>query len=293
MSITANMVKELRERTGAGMMECKKALQEVNGDIEAAITEMRKKGQAKAAKRAGKIAAEGVIVIKSSDDAKQAVIVEINSETDFVSRGDDFQQFASQLAARALESGETENDAVLALPAEADGSQTLEQIRQELSARLGENIQLRRIKRIEAAYIGTYRHGDRIGVLVALDKAEAELAKDLAMHIAAANPQSIDADRLDSALIAREREVFSAQAAESGKPANIVEKMVEGRIGKFIKEVCLLEQAFVKQPDQTVAALLKTQAANVLDFARFEVGEGIEKAEVDFAEEVRAQAEGN
>ena len=294
MSITASMVKELRERTGAGMMECKKALQETNGDMEAAITAMRKGGQAKAAKRAGKIAAEGAIVIRSSDDNKKAYILEVNSETDFVARDTNFKEFSSLLAQRALDTDVSNAKILLEAAASDDNEQTLEQLRQELIVKIGENIQLRRVAHLESnGMVGAYKHGDRIGVIVSLDADKPELAKDVAMHIAATNPQAVDADNVSKAVIEKEREIFSAQAKESGKPDNIIEKMITGRIAKFLKEVCLVDQPFVKNPDQTVGDLLKAENANVIGFVRFEVGEGIEKQTQDFAEEVKAQIQGS
>ncbi len=294
MSITASMVKDLRERTGEGMMECKRALQEANGDIEAAITTMRKRGQAKAAKRAGKIAAEGVIVIQLSKDNNKAYMVEVNSETDFVARDSGFKQFAATVAQRGLETEAPDSQALLGSPVSEGDAQTLEQLRQDLIVRIGENIQLRRVALLSSTkMVGAYKHGDRIGVLVSIDQDNAELAKDIAMHVAATNPQAIDVDSVPADIIEREREIFSAQAKESGKPDNIIEKMVTGRIAKFMKKVCLVSQPFVKNPDQTVGDLLKACNANVTGFVRFEVGEGIEKQTQDFAEEVKAQVQGS
>jgi len=292
MAITASMVKELRERTGAGMMECKKALQAANGDMETAITEMRKRGQAKAAKRATKVAAEGAVLIEISDDKKTGSMIEVNCETDFVARDENFTGFAKVLAQKALASKETEVDALMAQT--NDAGETFEHARQELVTKIGENIKLRRIASLESTgIVGSYNHGARIGVLVAISKDNDALAKDVAMHIAASNPQAIDENGVDAELIAKEKEIFAAQAAESGKPADIIEKMVTGRIAKYLKEICLVSQPFVKNPDQTVGALLKESEAEVLAFVRFEVGEGIEKEEVDFAEEVKAQVQGS
>ena len=294
MSITASMVKELRERTGAGMMECKKALQETNGDIEAAITAMRKSGQAKAAKRAGKIAAEGGIVIRSSDDNKKSYMIEVNSETDFVARDTNFKEFTNLLAQRAIETGASDVQTLLDASASDGNEQTLEQLRQELIVKIGENIQVRRVAHLESkGIVGAYKHGDRIGVIISLDADKPELAKNIAMHIAATNPQAVDADKVSKDVIEKEREIFSAQAKESGKPDNIIEKMITGRVAKFLKEVCLVDQSFVKNPDQTVGALLKAEGVNVLGFVRFEVGEGIEKQTQDFAQEVKAQIQGS
>lgn len=292
MTITASMVKELRERSGAGMMECKKALEASKGDIEAAIDALRASGQAKAAKRAGKIAAEGTIVIRLDDQQRNACIVEVNCETDFVSRSEHFLEFAQAVAARGLQAGAKTVEELLQKPYGA-GNQSIEQARQELIAKIGENVQVRRLKSVHSdGFIGSYLHGNRIGVLVAISRHEPELARDLAMHIAATNPQAIDANQVPADLINREREIFITQSKESGKPDNIIEKMVSGRIAKFLKEICLIDQPFVKDADQTVGALLKARQAQVTDFVRFEVGEGIEKQTQDFAEEVRSQLKG-
>ena len=293
MTITAAMVKELRERTGAGMMECKKALAETNGDMETAIQEMRKRGQAKAAKRAGRIAAEGIITLAATKDNKQAFIIEVNSETDFVARDANFQAFAATLVQNGLEAGIDTLEKLLALPG-ARGEASFEDARQELINKIGENIKVRRVARlVSEGIVGTYKHGERIGVLVAIDKENPELAKDVAMHIAATSPQAIDENALSADVLAKEKEVFVAQAKESGKPDDIIEKMVQGRLAKFKKEVCLVSQPFVKDPDQTIADLLKKNDAKVISFVRFEVGEGIEKETVDFAEEVKAQVKGS
>lgn len=283
-AITASMVKDLRERTGAGMMECKKALVEANGDVDEAVTILRKRGIAKAAKRAGKVAAEGVVITRVSEDNKAAVIVEINCETDFVGRDENFLGFANMVAEKALS----------AESADVMSMTDVEEQRQQLVHKLGENIQIRRAELIEATgCVAAYNHGSRIGVLVALDKDNETLGKDVAMHVAAMNPQSVDESDLDPALIAKERDIFSEQARQSGKPDNIVEKMVEGRIAKFKKEVCLVHQPFVRNPDQTIGQLLTAGDASILAMERFEVGEGIEKEVVDFAEEVRAQVQGD
>lgn len=285
MSITALQVQELRKRTGAGMMECKKALVETQGDIDAAIDAMRKSGQVKAAKRAGRIAAEGVIKVAVSSDKRTAVMIEVNSETDFVARDASFKAFADQAIQHALAS---KVDTVEALMQQTANGSTLDDSRQELVHKIGENIQVRRIHWVKAeGIIGAYLHGDRIGVLVALDKENETLAKDIAMHIAASKPESISETDVPAALIEKEKEIFRAQAKESGKPDNIIEKMIEGRIRKYFEEICLVGQPFVKNPDQTVGELLKANGAKVTAFIRFEVGEGIEKEVVDFAEEVK------
>lgn len=288
-TITANMVKELRERSGAGMMECKKALEEANGDIEEALDKLRTRGQAKAAKSAGRIAAEGLVVARVDAEQRLGCIVEINCETDFVSRSEHFIEFAQAVVTRTLQARVKDMNALLELPLVA-GGKSIEASRQDLIAKIGENIQVRRVKLVQAdGIVGSYLHGNRIGVLVALTKREPDLARDLAMHIAASNPQAIDASKVPAELITRERDIFTAQSKESGKPDNIIEKMVSGRIAKFLKEICLVDQAFVKDNDQIVGDLLKASGAQVTDFVRFEVGEGIEKQVQDFAEEVRSQ----
>lgn len=288
MAITAALVKELRERTGAGMMECKKFLTETNGDIEAAIETMRKAGMAKADKKAGRVAAEGLAKIKASDDNKNAIIVEVNSETDFVTKGDDFIEFVDSIADCVLANKPADIDTLLTLPL-ASGT-TVEDTRKELIAKIGENMSVRRFEVIENAdVIGTYQHGERIGVMVELEGGDVTLGKDIAMHIAASRPVCVAEADVPKEALDKEREIFSAQAAESGKPENIIEKMVEGRIKKFLKEVTLLGQPFVKDPDQTVEQLLKSNNATVKRFVRFEVGEGIEKKEENFADEVMAQ----
>ncbi|MCW8901947.1 MAG: translation elongation factor Ts [Gammaproteobacteria bacterium] len=288
MAITAALVKELRERTGAGMMECKKFLTETDGDIEAAIETMRKEGMAKADKKAGRVAAEGLAKIKSSDDNKNAIIVEVNSETDFVTKGDDFIEFVDAIADCILANKPADLETLLTLPL-ASGT-TVEDRRKELIAKIGENMSVRRFEMIENAdVIGTYQHGERIAVMVELEGGDAALGKDIAMHIAASCPVCVAESEVPREALEKEREIFSAQAAESGKPADIIEKMVEGRIKKFLKEVTLLGQPFVKNPDQTVEQLLKEKNATVKRFIRFEVGEGIEKKEENFADEVMAQ----
>lgn len=292
MTITASLVKELRERTGAGMMECKKALEAANGDIEAAIEAMRISGQTKAAKKAGRIAAEGVVVVEVSADAKFAVMVEVNCETDFVARDHSFLGFAANVAKCALSSQAKDLDALLQTNYEA--GKTVAQAREDIVAKLGENINVRRMATLSASgIVGTYVHSNsRIGVMVALTAANAEVGKDVAMHIAASKPTAIKAEDLPQDLIAKEKEIYLAQVKDSGKPAAILEKMVSGRLQKFISESTLLTQPFVKNPDITVGALVKQAGADITAFVRFEVGEGIEKKETDFAAEVMAQVEG-
>lgn len=290
--ITAAMVRDLREMTQAGMMDCKKALVEADGDMSVASDLLRKKSGAKASKAATRIAAEGVIRLALSEDQKCAVMLELNSETDFVARDTHFVTFAEQLAARALAENCQTVEAVLAMAVEAGDDKTFEHRRQELVAKLGENIQLRRVVAMQAdGGIGSYVHGDRLGTLVALNKSNADLAKDLAMHITASNPQAIAEGDMDANVVAKEREIYTAQAQESGKPDNIIAKMVEGRVNKFLQENCLVSQPFVKDPDQKIADLLKVDGITVTGFVRYELGEGIEKKSVDFAEEVRAQLE--
>jgi len=281
--ITASLVKELRDRTGLGMMECKKALVESNGDVETAIDNMRKSGQAKAAKKAGNIAADGAIIVAT--DGKASILLEVNSQTDFVARDANFTAFANKVAAVALAARETD---VAKIGALSYDSQTVEEARIALVQKIGENIQVRRAQLVEGALLASYTHGLKIGVVVAMEGGNEELARDVAMHIAAAKPEAIAPEDVPAAIVAKEREIAEAKAAESGKPANIVEKMVEGAVKKFLTEVSLLEQAFVKDPDTKVGALLAKSAAKVTRFVRLEVGEGIEKKEVDFAAEVAA-----
>ena len=289
MTVSAAMVMKLRERTGAGMMECKKFLVAAEGDIELAITEMRKSGQAKADKKADRIAAEGVIVILRSTDGRKAVMLEINSETDFVARDESFMKFSDQVAQTALSTGVKTIEA-LSLATVAGSNLTVEQCRQELVAKIGENIKLRRMEVVSCdGVIGSYSHGARIGVLVALNKGDEALAKDIAMHIAASRPQVVSGDQVSASAIEIEREIFTAQARETGKPQDIIDKMIGGRISKFVDEVSLVGQPYVKDPNKKVGQLLKEKQAEVLSFTRFEVGEGIEKKEDNFVEEVMAQ----
>ncbi|MEX2124142.1 MAG: translation elongation factor Ts [Woeseia sp.] len=288
MGISASMVKELRERTGAGMMECKKALVETDGDMDAAVETLRKSGQAKADKKSSRVAADGRIVIAA--DGKRAAMVEINSETDFVAKDDNFVTFAEAVARAALRSGAAEVSALLSETLQ--GGATVEAARTELVAKVGENISVRRVAVIAAAdHLGTYTHshGARIGVLVALRRGSEELARDIAMHIAAINPAYLDAAAVPDEALERERRIFAEQARESGKPADIVEKMVTGRVARYLKEITLLGQPFAKDPDLTVGQLLNDAGAEVTGFLRFEVGEGIAKKQENFAEEVMAQ----
>lgn len=288
-NITASMVKELRERTGLGMMDCKKALSEADGDMDKAIEDLRKASGLKAAKKASRVAAEGVVLTKVAEDGNYGVIVEINSETDFVARDDNFLAFAEQALDQAFANKDADVAAIL------EGG--LESTREALVQKIGENINLRRIERLgfddaNAGIVESYVHGSRIGVLIALKGGDEALARDIAMHIAAVNPMCIRAEDVPEDVLAKESEIYSAQARESGKPEEIIEKMISGRLKKFIAEVSLTEQAFVKDPDSKVGDLLKEAGADIVNFIRFEVGEGIEKEEVDFAQEVAAQANG-
>ena len=289
MSITASMVKELRERTGAGMMECKKALVEANGDLDAAAEALRKAGAAKADKKAGRVAADGRVVIQK--DGTKAAIIEVNSETDFVAKDENFGAFADAIAALVLATGETDV-AALASQDIGDG-RTVETARTELIQKVGENISVRRAQIVEASGpIGAYTHGARIGAIVALEGGDEDLARDVAMHVAAINPVCIDESGVPAETLATEKRIFTEQAEASGKPAEIIEKMVTGRVAKFLKEITLVGQPFVKDPDTTVGKLLKGAGAEAASFVRFEVGEGIEKKEDNFVEEVMAQVQG-
>ena len=288
MSISASMVKELRERTGAGMMECKKALVESSGDMDEAVEILRKSGQAKADKKSSRVAADGRVVIKAN--GSKAAMIEINSETDFVAKDEHFVAYAEAVADAVLSGGAADVEA-LAAEKLADG-RTVEAARTELVAKVGENISVRRFERLEAAdHLGEYAHGGRIGAIVSLAGGNADLARDIAMHVAASNPVCVDEGGVPADLLERERRIFAEQAAESGKPPEIVEKMVTGRVAKYLKEVTLVGQPFVKDPDVTVGKLLKSAGAEVTGFVRFEVGEGIEKKKENFAEEVAKQIE--
>ncbi len=292
--ISAALVRELRDRTSAGMMECKKALVASNGDIDAAVEELRKSGIAKAGKKAGRIAAEGAVAIAISSDNKRAVLIEVNSETDFVARDENFTGFVKAAVDTALQGKLSDTDA-LAAAAIASQGKTVEEARLELVTKVGENVQIRRLQATsdQAAYVGSYIHGNRIGVVVELDVANEELARDVAMHIAASRPIVVSPDKVPQDLIDKENEIFAAQAATSGKPQEIIDKMVVGRLKKFLDEVSLTGQPFVKDPDMSVGTLLAKHKAKVLAFYRYEVGEGIEKVVEDFKEAVMSQAQGN
>ncbi len=290
MSITAGMVKELRERTGSGMMECKKSLVEANGDMELAIENMRKSGLAKADKKSGRVAAEGMIALKASDDGKSIVMLEVNSETDFVVKSEDFQGFVKEvvdsLLTTSVDGNEQLHEMVLA------NGDSVETTRRALIAKVGENITVRRFAKyvnVDGG-VASYLHGGKIAVIVETGKIDAELGKDVAMHIAASNPACVSADQVDDAVIQKEKDIFTAQAIESGKKPEIVEKMIVGRIKKFLSEITLEGQSFIKDDKMTVSELVKSKDNSVIRFTRYEVGEGIEKEEIDFAAEVMAQA---
>lgn len=285
--MSASQVKELRERTGLGLLECKKALAAANGDIETAIEELRKSSGMKAAKKAGRTAADGVVATRIAEDGSYGVTVEVNSETDFVARDESFLAFVGQVVDKAFNERATDIEAL------AGGE--IEERRQALVQKIGENISVRRVALIAAdtGVVGGYVHGNnRIAVLVEMKGGDQDLARDVAMHVAAVNPQVVSPEHMPEELIAKEREIFTAQAQESGKPPEIIEKMIDGRIRKYLSENSLTEQPFVKDPDVTVGKLVKGAGAEIVSFSRFEVGEGIEVSKVDFADEVAAQLKG-
>ena len=291
MAVTASMVKELRERTGAGMMECKKALVETNGDLEAALDHLRKSGLAQADKKASRIAADGQVILAANADNSEAVMVEINCETDFVAKDENFLAFATAVANNALAGDSTDVDALMTT--DFNGA-SLEVARQALVSKIGENVQVRRVFRLNSSdNIGAYVHGGRIGVLVELEGGNDEVARDVAMHVAALNPAYIDMDDVPAEVLEKEKQCLIAQAADSGKPAEIIEKMVSGRMRKHLAAITLLGQDFVKDGDVTVAKLLEQHGAQVKGFTRLAVGEGIEKKEENFADEVMQQVKGD
>ncbi len=290
MAVTASMVKELRERTGAGMMECKKALVETNGDMDAAIEHLRKSGLAQADKKASRIAADGRIALATREDNSEVVMVEINCETDFVAKDENFLAFTDAVASNALTA--TSDDVAALMATDFDGS-SLEVARQALVTKIGENIQVRRMARMTGCdNIGAYIHGGHIGVMVDLEGGNEEVARDIAMHIAALNPAYIDVDDVPADVLEKEKQFLISQAADSGKPADIIEKMVSGRMRKHLSTITLLGQDFVKDGDITVAKLLKQNDAKVKSFNRLMVGEGIEKKVDNFADEVMQQVKG-
>lgn len=290
--ITADMVKTLRERTDAGMMECKKALQESNGDMEKAVEIIAKAGHRKADKKADRTAAEGIVVCKLSADGKEGVMVEINCETDFVARDENFKQFSDKVGELALNHKVASLDELKAL-SYADGL-TVEEARKALIAKIGENINLRRVQAAStsAGRIGAYSHGTKIGVLVVMEGGSVELAKDMAMHVAASRPQCVHVNEVPADIVEKETRIATERAAASGKPAAILEKIVSGQVQKYLNEICLMGQAFVKDLDQTVEKVLKANQATIKSFHRFEVGEGIEVQKLNFQEEVMAVARG-
>ena len=290
MAVTGSMVKELRERTGAGMMECKKALVETNGDLEAALDHLRKSGLAQADKKASRIAADGQVILAANADNSEAVMVEINCETDFVAKDENFLAFATAVANNALAGDSTDVDALMTT--DFNGA-SLEVARQALVSKIGENVQVRRVFRLNSSdNIGAYVHGGRIGVLVELEGGNDEVARDVAMHVAALNPAYIDMDDVPAEVLEKEKQFLIAQAADSGKPAEIIEKMVSGRMRKHLAAITLLGQDFVKDGDVSVAKLLEQHGARVKGFTRLAVGEGIEKKEENFADEVMQQVKG-
>jgi len=291
MTITAALVKELRERTGAGMMDCKKALVETNADLEAAIDLMRASGAAKAAKKAGRVASEGLVNVTISGDNKNAVMLEVNSETDFVTKGQPFIDFVNALGVLALKTKPKSVETFLTQTLES--GETVDEAREGIIAKIGENVSVRRLQNVsaESGILGAYKHGDRIAVLAVLSGKDSGLAKDIAMHIAASRPECISEEDLSNEILEREKAIFIEQAKESGKPDSIIEKMIIGRMKKFVNEVTLYGQAFIKDPDISVGKLIKSKNATVESFVRFEVGEGIEKKEDNFVEEVMAQAQ--
>ena len=286
-TITASMVKELRERTGLGMMDCKKALSDAGGDMEMAIEDLRKASGLKAAKKASRVAAEGVVMTRVSEDGNRGVIIEVNSETDFVARDENFLGFSKKALGIAFEENGSTVEELL--------EHGLEESRQALVQKIGENINLRRLERLNfedanQGIVESYVHNNgKIGVLISLQGGDEALARDIAMHVAAVNPMVVRPEDVPEDILAKESEIYSAQARDSGKPEEIVEKMISGRLRKFVAEVSLLEQQFVKDPDVTIRDLLKEVGADIVRFVRYEVGEGIEKEEDDFAAEVAAQ----
>ncbi|MDE0732963.1 MAG: translation elongation factor Ts [Gammaproteobacteria bacterium] len=290
-NITAGMVKELRERTGLGMMDCKKALSAADGDMDKAIDDLRKASGLKAAKKASRVAAEGIVLTKIAEDGNYGVIIEVNSETDFAARDENLLDFSQQAIELAYSNNDADVQGIL--------NAGLEDLRQALVQKVGENINLRRIDRLKfedanQGIVASYVHSNnRIAVLISLQGGDESLARDIAMHVAAVNPMVVRAEDVPEDVLAKESEIYSAQARESGKPEDIIEKMIIGRLRKFVAEISLLEQPFVKDPDTKIVDLLKEAGADVVNFVRYEVGEGIEKEEVDFAEEVAAQVQGN
>ena len=290
--ITANQVKELRERTGAGMMDCKKVLTETNGDEEKAIELLRERGLSKAAKKSGRIAAEGIAAAYISDDKKVGVVIEVNAETDFVAKNEEFKAFVADVAKQVATKNPANVEELLAQESMAESGKTVQEVLTNKIATIGENMSIRRFERFETenGTIATYIHGDgKIAVLVEMENADETLAKDVCMQIAAARPEYLDRASVPADRVEKEMEILKAQAMNEGKPAEIAEKMVQGRIGKFYGEICLVEQPFVKNPDEKVGKMVEGKGAKIVRFARLEKGEGLEKREENFAEEVAKQ----
>ena len=292
--VTASQVKELREKTGAGMMDCKKVLTETDGDMEKAIELLRERGIAKAAKKSSRVAAEGLVAAYVSDDKKVGAVVEVNAETDFVSKNDEFKTFVNDVARQIVEKNPANVEELLAQPSIAESGKTVQEVLTNKIATIGENMTIRRFARFESTgIVASYIHGEgKIGVLVDMENATSELAKDICMQIAAAKPEFLNREAVTAERVAKEMEILKAQAMNEGKPAEIAEKMVQGRINKFYGEICLLEQPFVKDPDIKINKLLESKGAKINNFARLEKGEGIEKVEENFAEEVAKQIKG-
>ena len=292
--VTASQVKELREKTGAGMMDCKKVLTETDGDMEKAIELLRERGIAKAAKKSSRVAAEGLVAAYVSDDKKVGAVVEVNAETDFVSKNDEFKTFVNDVARQIVEKNPANVEELLAQPSIAESGKTVQEVLTNKIATIGENMTIRRFARFESTgIVASYIHGEgKIGVLVDMENATPELAKDICMQIAAAKPEFLNREAVTAERVAKEMEILKAQAMNEGKPAEIAEKMVQGRINKFYGEICLLEQPFVKDPDIKINKLLESKGAKINNFARLEKGEGIEKREENFAEEVAKQIKG-
>ena len=289
--VTASVVKELREKTGAGMMDCKKVLTETDGDIEKAIELLRERGIAKAAKKSDRVAAEGVVAAHVSEDGKVGAVVEVNSETDFVAKNEEFTTFVANIAEQIVKENPADVEALLEQTSLQDSTKTVKEVLTDKIATIGENLTIRRFARFESdGLVEKYIHGDgKIGVLVEIENGDTELAKDICMQIAAAKPEFLDRESVPAERVEKEMEILKAQAINEGKPAQIAEKIVQGRLGKFYSEICLVEQEFVKDPDMKVKDLLQAKGAKVIRFARFEKGEGIEKKEENFAEEVMKQ----
>jgi len=293
--ITSDLVQQLRKRTGVGMMLCKKALQATDGDIEAAVEHLRKEGLAKAEKKESRTAVEGIVVVESDEQSKRALLLEINCETDFVGRESSFQDFVHKLARRALALDVNDAQSFEKQPFEPEGQKTVEEVRKEMIARLGENIQINRLVLMQAdqgGCVSSYVHGGRIGCMVNLSTEDTQLAKDIAMHITASHPVAIHPEQVPQEQIEKEKEIFRSQAQTSDKPEHIIEKMISGRVDKFINEAALVGQPFVKDPNKTVGQLLEEKGAHVVDFKRIELGEDKEQTEgKDFAQEVKEQTE--